>query len=335
MIKDRNRKSGFTLVELLVVIAIIGILVGLLLPAVQAAREAARRMSCSNNLRQLGLALHNYESANRRLPPSRLVFTSPTIFQQSWMSMVLPYIEQNTISNGYEMGSPWYAPINDPFTTNKIAVYLCPSAPGDRGVPPSNLYNNITGGLRADRPVWGHADYGSINAVRNAFFVAAGLPSLGTREALGGLGRGPQGVRFAEIADGLSNTAIIGEIAGRPAIFIGGKKATNPRPGSIALGTQFTEDGWGWADINQGFSIDGSNREGIANSTSSSGNVTLRGTCAMNCTNDSELYSFHTGGGQFLLGDASVQFLSDGTDLKVLAALFTRDRADVAEMPEK
>ncbi len=331
MSKNRVTKSGFTLVELLVVIAIIGILVGLLLPAVQAAREAARRMSCQNNLHQLGLALHNYESAHRKLPPSRLDFTSPMIFQQSWMSMILPYIEQNTISSGYEMGSPWYAPINDPYTTNRISVYICPSAPGDRGIPTAPLYTNITKGLRTDQPRWGHADYGSINAVRNGFFVAAGLPSLGRREVLGAMGRGPQGVRFAEITDGLSNTAIVGEDSGRPAMYIGGRKATNPRPGSVAQGTQFTEDGWSWADINGGFSIDGSSREGIANSTNSAGAVTLRGNCAMNCSNDSELYSFHTSGCQFLYGDASVQFLSDGTDLKVLAAIFTRDHGDVYE----
>ncbi len=94
-VSNRSR-SAFTLVELLVVIAIIGILVGLLLPAVQAAREAARRMSCGNNIRQLGLALHNYESAHKVIPPSRISVSTPVIFQQSWVSMILPTSNRTT-----------------------------------------------------------------------------------------------------------------------------------------------------------------------------------------------------------------------------------------------
>jgi prepilin-type N-terminal cleavage/methylation domain-containing protein/prepilin-type processing-associated H-X9-DG protein len=330
----RSKRSAFTLVELLVVIAIIGILVGLLLPAVQAAREAARRMQCSNNLKQLGLALHNYESAFKVFPPSRIDYSSPQIFQQSWRSMILPYIEQTNVANGYQMGLPWFAPVNDPFTTTKIATYLCPSAPGERAVPASNLYANVTRNLRSDQPRWGYSDYGSINAVRNAMFTVAGLPSLGTREVLGALGRGPQGVKLAFITDGLSNTALASEDAGRPNIFIGGRKATNPRPGSIAQGTVFTEDGWGWADINGGFSIDGSSRLGIANSTSSSGGVTMQGTCTMNCTNDSEIYAFHTGGANFLMADGSVQFYAASIDPKSLVALCTRDFADIATIEQ-
>ena len=102
----RSKESGFTLVELLVVIAIIGVLVGLLLPAVQAAREAARRMQCSNNLKQLGLSAHNYESAYKRLPSAgqgtnyATTPASTTIGRQSVFTAILPYIEQgNTYGN--------------------------------------------------------------------------------------------------------------------------------------------------------------------------------------------------------------------------------------------
>lgn len=327
---NRIRKSsGFTLVELLVVIAIIGILVGLLLPAVQQAREAARRMQCQNNLKQIGLALHNYESAFRVFPPSRISLNTPVVFQQSWLSMILPQIEQNSIYASYQHGQPWFAPANDALTTVPIPTYVCASSPTARDLPTAALYTSITGGLRSDQPRWGYCDYGSINAVRNAFFVAAGLPNLGKREMLGVLGRGPDGVRLSVIIDGLSNSAVASEDAGRPSIYIGGKRATNPRPGSPALGTTFTEDGWSWADINGGFSLDAGSIAGIANSSNNSGGVTMQGTCAMNCTNDSELYSFHNQGCNFVYADGSVHFKSTGMDLKALAAIGTRDNGDI------
>lgn len=322
------RTAAFTLVELLVVIAIISILVGLLIPAVQAAREAARRMYCSNNLHQMGLALHNYESAQGVLPPSRLDLKEPTVFQKSFLSMILPHLEQEAVHFQYVVGSPWFAPVNDEFARTKVGVFLCPSAPGDRGLPPSNLYSDFTDGLRIDQPLWGYSDYGSINAVRNSLFLAAELPSLQRKEVMGGLGRGPNGVEFSEITDGLSATALVAEIAGRPAMFIAGKLQENPKKGSAAKNTQFTEDGWSWADINVGFSVDGADHRGRLNDTNKVGDVKLRGACAMNCTNDSEIYSFHTSGSHFLMGDASVQYFSTGTDLKVLVALLTRDHSD-------
>ncbi len=86
------------------------------------------------------------------------------------------------------MGTPWYAQVNDPLTTTKIATMLCPSAPGDRDLPPATLYSAITNGTRNDQPRWGYADYGSINAVRNSMFSAAGLPSLNAREVVGAMG---------------------------------------------------------------------------------------------------------------------------------------------------
>ncbi len=321
-------RRGFTLVELLVVIAIIGILVGLLLPAVQAAREAARRMQCSNNVRQLGLALHNYESAHKVIPPSRISVSSPVLFQQSWVSMILPFIEQSSMYNGYRHGQPWFAQVNDPMTTQKLPTMTCPSAPSDRPLPTVALYTAVTAGTRSDQPIWGYSDYGTINAVRNSAFIVAGLPSLGAREVLGAMGRGPQGVKFAMITDGLSNTIVVGEGAGRPGVYVSGKKVSNPRAG-LAFGTPFVGDGWGWADINNGFSIDGSDILGNQNDSKSDGSTKIVGNCLINCVNDSELYAFHVGGANMLMADGSVHFLSQTTNAATLVALMTRDRGDI------
>jgi len=321
-------KKGFTLVELLVVIAIIAIIIGLLLPAVQAAREAARRMSCGNNLKQIGLALHNYESAHKVFPPSRINISTPVVFQQSWQPMILPFIEQNNAHRLYNFNTSWFDFVNDAITTVNMPVMICPSAPNVRGLPTPDLYVGVYGNTRTGTPVWGYCDYGSINAIRNAAFVSVGLPSLGTREVFGVMARGPNGVSAAMIRDGLSNTAIVGEGAGRPNMYIGGRIASNPRSG-IAFGTQFIGDGWGWADINSGFSIDGSNEFGIQNSTSSNGAVNVVGNRMINATNDSEIYSFHSGMAGFTYADGSVQYLADTIDGRVFIAIMTRDRGDI------
>lgn len=146
---------------------------------------------------------------------------------------------------------------------------------------------------------------------------------------MGGLGRGPGGTRIRDITDGTSNTILIGEDAGRPRVYIGRQPGTNPRTGNVAFGTPFTADGWGWADINGGFSVDGANSAGLQNNTSGGGNTTIVGTCSMNCTNDSEMYSFHVGGAQTLLADGSVRFLSENIAGSSLVALITLQQGDI------
>lgn len=123
-----DRRMAFTLVELLVVIAIIGILVGLLLPAVQAAREAARRMQCTNNLKQLGLALHNYHDAHKRFPFGSGGTTPPSGSPgYSAVSLMLPYMEQDSLHSTIDFRLPLTASVNSPARLQVVSAFLCPS----------------------------------------------------------------------------------------------------------------------------------------------------------------------------------------------------------------
>ena len=145
MVKSKRVQVGFTLVELLVVIAIIGILVALLLPAVQAAREAVRRMSCQNNLRQIGLAIHNYESTHRLIPPAYISNTRvdrnlygvacADSFRNStpgwaWGTYLLPFVEQSPLYQTLILDEPCWAPVNATAVATKVPLFLCPSASG-------------------------------------------------------------------------------------------------------------------------------------------------------------------------------------------------------------
>jgi prepilin-type N-terminal cleavage/methylation domain-containing protein/prepilin-type processing-associated H-X9-DG protein len=227
--KRRSSRSGFTLIELLVVIAIIAILIGLLLPAVQKVREAAARMKCSNNLKQLGLALHNYHDANGRLPPagtgygncrpSGTFVADPIVYNSSGLVLLLPYIEQNNLYNLWNLagasgnynitGKPLASPDavgsgNAARSTIQIPILLCPSDGGTATISPSSFYSPDLGatGIKATKT--------SYEFITNAdeidcnYWVYA---SVSTRRVFGQNST----TRLTDITDGTSNTLAMSE----------------------------------------------------------------------------------------------------------------------------
>lgn len=215
----RKVPAGFTLVELLVVIAIIGILVGLLLPAVQAAREAARRMSCSNNLKQIALAFHNYESTHKKVPRlASAVSNGGVMMPSNWNgysahTMLLPYIEQGNIYNRFTFQQFHYevalkAPATIPPLYNgntPISAFICPS---DLPFPTSSSKQASTGWEQGDM---GWNNYGCSEGSNIGWDSPPGnAPALNAGDQNGFFRRQIE-TRFGDIIDGLSNTIMMGE----------------------------------------------------------------------------------------------------------------------------
>ena len=293
------KRGGFTLVELLVVIAIIGILIALLLPAVNFAREAARRTNCTNNMKQIGLALINYESTHGKFPMSRT--KKP---DHSWTPIGIPYAEQTAVAQIYNQKVDWNKKENKVADETVISIFACPSAAGDRWASgpqpdpakPDEFIRHAPG------------DYGSMNEVHRKFYDANGLTA--PMQVEGVLSK-TRYTRAADISDGLSNSIMIAECAGRPQLWLVGI----PKP------NKHTSDGWGWADPDTGFSLAGRKANGLGDS----------GPCLINCCNDSEIYSFHNGGAMVCYADGSAHFIRESIQAAVLGGLCTRAGQEVAQ----
>jgi prepilin-type N-terminal cleavage/methylation domain-containing protein/prepilin-type processing-associated H-X9-DG protein len=312
-----RRQAGFTLIELLVVIAIIAILIALLVPAVQKVREAAARLQCANNLKQIGLGMNNYANEFKGFPPSRTTGTVASApyypHQHSWSAALLPYIEQTNTFNLYIYTEDWNAQDNYPAIQTQLAVFNCPSTPL-QGRTDSTITANPAAG-----------DYHAVNAIK--WFVAVncfGYPNVNSNtpsidpHLAGGMSI-DEITPFVRISDGTSSTILVAEDAGRPTFY--NAEFQNCLPG---CGTTNLPNGGqgGWADPGGAFSIDGSNPDG-----------TVPGPCTLNCANNSEVYGFHPGGANVVFADGSVHFLTTDMSLCVLAALTTRSANEIAGYP--
>jgi prepilin-type N-terminal cleavage/methylation domain-containing protein/prepilin-type processing-associated H-X9-DG protein len=321
-------RKAFTLVELLVVIAIIGILVALLLPAVQAARAAAWRASCQNNVRQLGLAVHNYADAKKTLPASVRPPGLTTLPRIAGLTFLLPFIEETARFSQYDQKKDWFDPVNKPLVNQRISIFQCPSVPNEErldGRPEGSPWVNDTGAPTDYSPtIYVDQRLKTAGLVDQA---AIGVPPAAGSPGLGLLAYNLT-TKLKDITDGLSKTIMYAESAGRPYLYRRGR-----------LIESFPEkrvNGGGWCRPASDISIDGSSGDGS----------TDPGPCAINCANGAEMgatfphpyyvsvgtgepYSFHPGGANFCMGDGSVRWINDTIDIREFARLVTRNGGEL------
>lgn len=332
--KNCGRRQAFTLVELLVVIAIIGILVALLLPAVQAAREAARRMSCSNNMKQLGLALHNYHDTFKVFPANFDGSLNQGRISFSWIVHTLPFIEQGPLYNQFDFRvDPTNKfidnNVNRPLRQTVIAALACPSNPHPNPLPNRQQldYNWTSGwdlnGARTDYKgnmgfIW--TGWRDCSGTSTPVGSTSNAPWIDPNSAITGFQNGGMffyngSLKIAQIIDGTANTVAVFEDHN----WAGGLGPPN-RP--------YTSD-WNYAGlwvapmgaINQ--------VDGAINSYPQPGGP--NGNYDPRCTNWS---SAHPGGAQCTLADGSVRFMSQTTDLNTLQAVSTRNGSESIALPD-
>ncbi len=305
----KQKRCAFTLLELLTVITIIAILVGLLLPAIQSSREAARRTGCLNNLRQLGLGLHQFESVHRVFPASgwtRVGPGNPNGKFVGWRPLLLPYIEQQNVRSLYNIDRHWWEQPNVTVAAIPVATFRCPSSVTTEEVTsaaekfprPAMTFSNPIAGV----------DYEALMGVKpDSINPHLATPRYDRFNRFGVMHRNSR-TTFASIHDGTSNSILLTECSARPFVYRRRAQQSN-----------LTNDqGIGWADSEGPFSLDGATRDGSREGWGAACNV------AINARNDNEPFSFHPSVSNFLFADARAETLSEKIELSVLAALATR-----------
>ena len=320
-----SSRTGFTLVELLVVIAIIGILIGMLLPAVQMVREAARRTVCSNNMRQIGLALFNYESAHQQFPSAgqakrggsgpnagqNVFFTDRGVLESlgnaapSVQAYILPFIEQNNV---YELMNIDYrydfnpsgpeAPTNQQAAMTPMSIYVCPSTGRER---------------LQDAEGYGYTDYSAPVTVKPGLSGDPNQPRF--KCVLNGDSRRTIG----SITDGTSNTIAMAEDAGRIDVDSGGFMIIKPE--TMDDGTPVNRRSWAWADPDNAFNVDML----VNNNQYPRGGPPGCTWDIVNCGPNEETFGFHPAGANVAYADGSVHFIEQGVDAATFAAMMSKD----------
>ena len=305
-------RLAFTLIELLVVIAIIAILIGLLLPAVQKVREAAARMKCQNNLKQLGVALHNYEGVYNAFPQAR----NPFPLVHSSLSRLLPYVEQENLQKLVDYATPPTSPANVAASRTRVNLFACPSDPANGQVP-------------------GLPDFGT-NYVANNGTGTVGFGLIASGDGL--FTQTP--VRVTDVIDGTSNTAAFSESILGNGQVPASAAAADPRfhVFEVTGGSDTTPaacdaaTGGAWSGARGGKWIDGHYGNTLYNHFYSP-NPRAKWDCGNGSHNKglSTARSFHTGGVNVLLADGSVRFVNDSVDLiTVWRPIATRNAGDIA-----
>jgi prepilin-type N-terminal cleavage/methylation domain-containing protein/prepilin-type processing-associated H-X9-DG protein len=321
-----SRRSGMTLIEILVVVALIGLLIALVLPAIQSSRESARRTSCRNNLHQIGTAILNSESQRGVLPglyngtflPQPRSALDEFHFH-SWRTVILAQLEQAVVYNALNQASPVTTAPNATAFSAKLAVFACPSTSNyNDSVPDISEWNNGAIPVRK-AGIAARSDYEAIGGVqvrRQAPSSSADLSIIQfgpwgepTYDVASGASLRYRKARLVDIADGLSNTVLVSERAGRPDIYVKGER-DYPYP---------------YSDPNH--SVD-HHQAAWAISTHFWWLVYLRNQ-PINQSNYAGYYSFHPGGAHAALADGSVRFLKESTSPAILTALVTRSGLEV------
>ncbi len=294
---------GFTLIELLVVIAIIAILIALLLPAVQQAREAARRTQCKNNMKQLGLALHNYHDVHTAFP-SGWIAVDPVTRQQTahdglngagWGTMILPYLDQSQLYNRFNANLAIHDPVNVPFINNVLPAWQCPSDPKpdrweieEEGSP---------GTILAELPTANYIGVFGTEALDGCENAPGTAPVAGNGQCRGdGIFYHNSRVRMRDITDGTTNTFIVGE------------RRTNTQRG--------------WFSTWPGMVAEG--EEAFQRILGSADHVPNDPVAHLD-----DFSSPHEGGAQFVLGDGSCRFISENIDHGLYQSLATIQGGEV------